>query len=119
MATFKIESGLDDGGSWELDLDTLLIAEGKELRKLTGFGPREWVQALTEDDPQAVQFAFYLARKRAGEQVQFKDVEVNLFGMTLTVIGAEQDTPDPAVPDEVADVVPTGLRQSGKAKTST
>lgn len=109
MAVFKIESGMGDGRSWELDLDTLMIAEGLELRKLTGFSPRAWIDALTDDDPLAVQFAFYVARRRAGEDVAFKDIEVNLFGMVLTVLGSEDgDADETAVPDEVAAVVPTG-----------
>lgn len=118
MAKFEIKSGIaDDGGPWTLDLGLLTIDEGIELQKLTGLGPRQWVDALTEDDPLAVRFAFYLARKRAGEQVKFADVVVNLFGMELSII-PEGDQGQPSdVPEEIAEVVPTGPASSGEATT--
>lgn len=108
MARFEIKSGMTDQGPWVLDLGVLTIDEGIELQKLTGLGPRQWVDALTEDDPLAVRFAFYLARKRVGEEVRFAEVTVNLFGMELTILPEDDEQSGAEVPEDVAGVVPTG-----------
>jgi hypothetical protein len=112
MAKFEIKD--TEQGPWTLDLDRLMIDEAIELQKLTGFGPRQWIDALSEDDPLAVRYCFYLARKREGEDVAFKDVNVNIFGMSLTQLDAEDEKPD-TVPDEVAEVVPTSPPSSDGA----
>ena len=118
MAKFEIKSGMpDDGGPWTLDLGVLTIDEGIELQKLTGLGPRQWVDALTEDDPRAVRFAFYLARKRAGEDVKYGDVVVNLFGMELSIIPEPGEGVPSDVPEDIAEVVPTGQASSDEATT--
>lgn len=109
---------MTDQGPWILDLGLLTIDEGIELQKLTGLGPRQWVDALAEDDPRAVRFAFYLARKRAGEDIKFGDVTVNLFGMELTIVPEDDQGLQPSdVPEDVAAVVPTGLVSSEEATT--
>jgi hypothetical protein len=98
-------------GPWTLDLGVLMIPEALELKRYTGLGPRQWIDALGEDDPLAVRFAFYLASMRAGEtDVVFADVDVNLFDMSLTQIPdeAEQVNADLGVTEANADVVPTG-----------
>jgi hypothetical protein len=106
---FEIKDGQQ--GPWMLDLGTLMIPEAMELKRFTGYGPRAWVDALAEDDPLAVRFAFYLARKRAGEdELQFADVDVNLFGMSLTLLPDDDATvsPDAGVTEDNAELVPTG-----------
>lgn len=101
----------DTQGPWTMDFGRLMLTEGIELQRLAGFGPRQWIDALAEDDPRAVRFAFYLARKRAGEDVQYADIDVNLFEMSITEIPDPDAAvaPDAGVSDELAAVVPTGL----------
>lgn len=112
----------DQQGPWELDLGRLMMAEGIELQKLTGLGHWEWVQDLLEDRPIALKFAFYLARKRAGEDVAYADIEFNLFEVKILEIKDDSDAVGAddagALPDEVADVVPTGQAASDEEKTS-
>lgn len=117
MAKFEIKSGMTDQGPWVLDLGVLMLDEAIELQKLTGFGPRQWVDALTEDDPLAVRYAFYLARKRTGEDVKFGDVTVNLFAMELSAIPDPDEGQAADVPEDIADVVPTGPASSAEATT--
>lgn len=117
MAKFQISDATQ--GPWVLDLDTLMTSEAVELRKLTGFGAFEWLDALSEDDAIALRYAFYLARKRAGEEIKFADVDVNIFTRKLLKLGddGEPVAPDDQIPDEVADVVPTGPGTSDEAPT--
>lgn len=101
----------DTQGPWDLDLGRLMLDEGIELRRLTGYGPRQWIDQLGEDDPLAVRFAFYLARKRAGDDIPFGEINVNLFELSITMKGEDdqdQVTPDAGVTEDNADVVPTG-----------
>lgn len=108
MAKFEIKDTTQ--GPWTLDLGVLMIPEALELKRFTGLGPRSWIDELGEDEPLAVRFAFYLARKRNGEDVVFADVDVNLFDMSLTVVEDEPVVnPDAGVTEETAGVVPTGL----------
>ena len=108
MAKFEIKDTTQ--GPWTLDLGVLMIPEALELKRFTGLGPRAWIDELGEDEPLAVRFAFYLARKRNGEDIAFADVDVNLFDMSLTVVeDVPVVNPDAGVTEETADVVPTGL----------
>lgn len=111
MSSTQFEIKDSTQGPWTLDLGILMIPEALELKRYTGLGPRQWIDALGEDDPLAVRFAFYIARKRAGEDaIAFGDVDVNLFDMSLTQIPdeAEAVNPDLGVTEDNADVVPTG-----------
>lgn len=115
MAKYIIKDATQ--GPWTLDLDTFMTSEGIELRKLTGFGAFEWLDALAEDDPMALRYAFYLARKRAGEEVLWADVDVDMFTRDLrTEDTGDEQAPD-SIPDEVADVVPTGPAPSEPDQT--
>lgn len=122
MAKFEIKD--DTQGPWILDLDRLMIDEGIELQRLTGFGPLQWIDALGQNDPKALRFAFYLARKRDGEDIAYKDVNVNIFGIDLKELDAPQEgdgvTPDAGVTEDNASVVPTGQPEetTGEAQIS-
>jgi hypothetical protein len=106
--TFEIKDATQ--GPWTLDLGTLMIPEALELKRFTGLGPQQWVDALAEDDPLAVRFAFYLARKRAGEEdVVFGEVDANLFSLSITLVPDDDQVvnPDAGVTEENADLLPT------------
>ena len=117
MAKYEIKDATQ--GPWILDLDVFMTKEAAELRKLTGFGAFEWLDALGDDDAVALRYAFYLARKRAGEDVAWADVDVDIFSRSLLRLGEDGtvETPD-LIPDEVADVVPTGPVTSDEAPMS-
>lgn len=107
-------------GPWVLDLDRLMMDEAIELQKLTGMSPRAWVDALAQDDPLAVRYAFYIARKRADDEVAFRDVNVNLFAMSIEEIpepGAELPDPTAGMDEETAALVPTGPPTSDEDQT--
>lgn len=105
-------------GPWTLDLDTFMTSEAVELRKLTGYGAFEWLDALSDDDAIALRYAFYLARKRAGEDVKFADVDIDIFTRKLILVSEDGEPAPDGIPDEVADVVPTGQEPSEQDQTS-
>jgi len=61
-----------------LDLDTMKMDEAEECEKLTGWTRQQWLEALFEDRVRAVKFFIYLARKRAGDPVEWDDIDFDL-----------------------------------------
>ncbi|MGV4984512.1 hypothetical protein ACVB8X_13910 [Streptomyces sp. NRAIS4] len=64
-----------EGESYEFDTDRLLVAEARELKTYAGFTPPKWYAAIGDDDPDALAFLIYLAKKRAGETLRFSDLD--------------------------------------------
>lgn len=83
-----------DGTFYEWDFDSLTLAEAFEVKDQTGWGLRSWVSAVEEREPAAIAFVAYLARKRAGERLDWRASVQNLtpFMESLT---ASQESPDP------------------------
>lgn len=84
------------------------------MQRCTGIPHTQWIKLISEDDPLALKFAFYLARKRAGEDVKYSEVEFDLRKMSAISLAEDVDDGDSdinramGIPDEVAAVVPTG-----------
>lgn len=99
----------DTQGPWTLDLGRLMIPEAKDLKRYTGMAPLGWIDALEQNDPLAAQFAVWLARTRAGEDVAFADVDLNLLAMRIVREADEEDPvpSDDGVTEDNASVVPT------------
>ncbi|MET7479533.1 hypothetical protein ABZT17_34940 [Streptomyces sp. NPDC005648] len=64
-----------EGTEYEFDGSRLLVAEARELKTYTGFTPPKWLAAIDESDPDGLAFLIYLAKKRAGEQLRYSDLD--------------------------------------------
>ena len=72
---------------YEWDSDRLLVAEARELKQYTGFRPNRWLEAVDEGDPDAIAGLIYLAKKRAGEQLKFSDLDtLNYADIDMEVV---------------------------------
>jgi len=83
-----------EGTEYEWDSDRLLVAEARELKTYTGFTPPRWLAALDEGDPDACAALIYLAKKRAGENLRFSDLDTldyHDFDFEVTDPDAEDD----------------------------
>lgn len=79
----------------ELALNSLLISEAREMKRLIGLSSMPaFVEALQADDPDAIAFAWWLANNRAGTPLggKFADVDFDMESLRWGVTGVEQDT---------------------------
>ncbi|MFB7595761.1 hypothetical protein [Streptomyces sp. NPDC056160] len=85
-----------EGTEYEYDGDRLLVAEARELKTYTGFTPPKWLAALDDQDPDALAFMIYLAKKRAGESLRFSDLDtLDYADFDMEFLDAD-DEPDDA-----------------------
>jgi hypothetical protein len=77
----------------ELDLDTMLISEARELKKLTGWDYLTWRGELAKQDPDALAFAWWISNARAGTPLEgrFVDVDFNMAALDLRVVNTDAD----------------------------
>ena len=100
----------------ELDLATMPIREATLCEKYTGMSWVEWRNALGDDRALAVQFAWWLAGNRAGDEGRFSDVDIDLAQLRWSVeLSPEEEALVDAIEDEdgAADDadLPTGLAE--------
>ncbi len=96
-----------NGEQRELAWSSFRLSEADELRRLTGWSRNEWIEALFDDHPDAIRFAWLIANRRAGTDlgVAFKDIDFDLGEFDIAVI--EDEEPAPVEGAEGTDL-PTG-----------
>lgn len=92
MATLRLTVGDE---SRDLDLDTFLLSEADELKRLTGWTRNEWIETLFDDHPDAIRFAWLVANRRNGTPLPgaFKDIDFDLATFAVEVVGVEDEAP--------------------------
>ena len=85
-----------EGERLELDNDHFMLSEAKQCERLTGMTVQEWWDAFVEGRAEAIQFGYWLARKRTGEAVAFGDIEFDLgeFDFELPDVLPEDAAPE-------------------------
>lgn len=103
---------LGEGDWYEFEGDRLLVREARELETATGMGLKDFSDGIRRGKVDALVFMLYLAQRRAGMAVRFRDFdEVNIADLQID---------DEAVPDAAAaaaaepDVSPLAARLSGE-----
>lgn len=91
------------------DGDTLLVSEARELKKYTGMGLAAFATGMKEGDVDAMVFVLYLARRRAGEAVQWREFD----SMNIADMEMQDDEPPP-----VTDISARPPRAKGKKATT-
>lgn len=101
-----------DGVVRDLALDSLLISEAREMKRLIGVSSMPaFVSALQESDPDAVAYAWWLANNRAGTPLggKFTDVDFDMEGLLVSVpnepdeVTAAEEDADPDLPTSSAE----------------
>lgn len=91
---FKIDDKV-----YEFDESRLLVREARELKHYTGMGLKQFGEGLQGGDADAIVGMLYLARRRAGEAVQWSDFdEYNIADLEMIEDEEEKDEA-PAVVD--------------------
>lgn len=83
-----------EGTEYEFNPERFLVAEARELKTYTGFTPPRWFAAIDEQDPDALAFLVYLAKKREGEQLRYSDLDTldyADFDMEIVDLDAEEE----------------------------
>jgi len=86
-----------------IDTGSMMLSEADDCERLTGWTVNEWDKALMDNRANAVRFAYWLGRKRAGNPVEgdFADIEFD-----LGIVDWKVELPEPAEDD--------GPRPTGK-----
>ena len=99
-----------------LDLDTMLVTEAEELEAVTGWTAPEWQESLFATRALAVAFGWYLACKRAGDDVDYETIRLTLDLGALNSSLVEE--PDPVEPPAALGVTDeSGPTSSGPEPT--
>lgn len=70
--------------TYEVYVD-LMLDEADALMQWTGLAWGKWLAAAQRNDPDALRFLYWLARKRAGKPIEGKFSEINFWLHALTV----------------------------------
>ncbi len=91
----------------DLALDSLLISEAREMKRLIGVSSMPaFVAALQDLDPDAVAYAWWPANNRAGTPLggKFTDVDFDMEALRVTVPQSEEE---PAAEEDADPDLPT------------
>lgn len=91
------EVSADGQGPFPLDLDAdeAMMSDVRDLKRLTSWTWDAWLAALVDGDVDAVAFAWWLARRRAGHPVEKTLADVDFRVGTLRIVPAGQPDADP------------------------
>lgn len=100
---------LIDGQFYEYDTDRMTVREAFELKERTGMGLVAFEEAWDAMEPAALMWVAYLAKQRAGEQVDWNTYDFDLAAMLSDLYkaaGSEADASDPTSASEQLDAGP-------------
>lgn len=98
-----------DGVTRNLDIDSMLISEARDLKRLTGLTFLDWQNDLFQLDATSIAFAWWLACRRDGAPIPgaFSDLDFDMGAMNIEYLRPEGE-PDDDAPEADAEG-PTGL----------
>lgn len=94
-----------EGQVYEFDQERLLLAEARQMKKLTGLTPPRWAEGIDEQDPDAIAMLVYMAKKRAGETLRFEDLDsLDYADIEMELVGEEEPAEGERLAQAVDDV---------------
>lgn len=102
-----------DGTKYEFDLDSLTLDEGEILEDYAGMTLLQFGEAIQASKVRAIRAMVFIAKRRAGEQVEWADLgTLDLMKLAVSIIednDIDLDTAtngaDPATADAIAKVL--------------
>jgi hypothetical protein len=102
---------LGEGDWYDFEGDRLLVREARELETATGMGLKDFSDGIRRGKVDALVFMLYLAQRRAGVAVRFRDFdEVNIADLQIE----DADAAGAAAPEPAPDVSPLAAGRSGE-----
>ena len=99
MLTFTL-----NGVEYTVDINKLSLREAFELKDRTGLSITEYTSGvLTMSDPYALGFLVYLAKRRAGEAVDWDELDFDLIELAGELLSARTEEPAEAAEDTPAE----------------
>lgn len=87
-----------NGQLYEYDGDQLTLREAFEMKERTGWGLRDFGQAYYDREPAAYCWIAYVCLKRAGEQVDWDTLDLDLSALIDSIDKANKEPQDPTPP---------------------
>ncbi|MFF5988136.1 hypothetical protein [Prauserella flavalba] len=109
--TFSVKFTQGDA-SWRLDFHKVTVDEAIELRRLTGVRWAQLVWDLEAGDALALKTFLWLARRQAGETLEFDDPSLNFAMMDV-----EWKRLDPVVPEAELEPEPEAVAEEAPDPT--
>lgn len=98
-----------DGEKYEFDDDRMDVGEVRDLRKVTGFGPKEFWTEFADVNEDCVAGLVWLTRRRNGEtDLRFSDVSFD-FMEFITSMESDAEEETDAEADPPADALPVEI----------
>ncbi|MGH3096943.1 MAG: hypothetical protein ACRDMV_13210 [Streptosporangiales bacterium] len=98
------------GTKYEIpDPDDLTTRELRDIKQQTGMGLRSFGEGLADMDPDSISAVVYLAKKRAGESVQWHDLDdlrplKDVEWLSEDEQDGEESNPPPEAPADSPDI---------------
>lgn len=94
---------------YEFEDDKLLVKDARLIKKLTGMGLKSFSEGIKDGDPDALCAMVFLAKRKAGEAVQWKDLdELDL----ATIQSLDDENEEEEEGDKAASADPTVTGES-------
>jgi hypothetical protein len=109
MATVRLTLGDD---VLDINLDSMMVSEGEDCERLTGWTVPEWGANFIKGRARAVKFAYWLALSRAGRAPDFTTLDFDMVAMAYDVV--DEDEAAATTPADLGvtdDEGPTGPEQ--------
>jgi len=107
MATVRLTLGDD---VLDINLDSMMVSEGEDCERLTGWTVPEWGTNFIKGRARAVKFAYWLALSRDGRSPDFSTLDFDMVAMSYEIVDEEDEAAtSPADLGVTDDEGPTGL----------
>jgi len=94
----------------DINLDSMMVSEGEDCERLTGWTVPEWGANFIKGRARAVKFAYWLALSRAGRAPDFSTLDFDMVAMSYEIVEEDDDAAtSPADLGVTDDQGPTGL----------
>ena len=108
------------GEVYDFDDTKLSVKEARTIKELTGLGISQWGEGIRDGDPDALVAMIYLAKKRSGEAVRWRDLDdLDLMNEVDFINDDEGDQADDSDGDEPAEVPTPAAEVKPAAKKKT
>jgi hypothetical protein len=101
---------------YEFDADTLTVAEGREIKNLTGMTLQEWQVALESVDADAMAALVLTAVRREGGTIEWSDLDsMNLVDFANSIVMDNSIDRDALARGEVSQIANRATRRAAPA----
>lgn len=89
-----------EGREWDFDMESITLKQGVAMHLAYGFNLDQWLEALQDTDPRALQCLWWLMLQQDGQVMPLKDADCSLIQLAAAFGDSQDEEEEPEEPEE-------------------